>query len=136
MPGVAKTCVIGEADPFLARLLRRFAETSGLQVVITQQGQELADMVRRSRPEVIVLEAELPGQIRGWEAVRALKADPATCAIPVIVCTWLKEAEARALVGDVSSYLQKPELHYDDFLAALQQAGVSLTTHSAPGQDS
>jgi CheY-like chemotaxis protein len=124
MPSVPKTCVIGEADPFLARLLRRFAEKSGLQVVTTQQGQNLVDMVRQSQPEVIVLEAELPGQMRGWEAVRALRADEATCHIPVIICSWLEEAAARALVGEMSGYLQKPELHYEDFVAALKQAGL------------
>ena len=79
---------------------------------------------RQLKPALIVLDAELPGKLRGWEAAQALKSDPEVCDIPVITCCWLNEAEAQALVGDVAGHLQKPDLHYDDFVAALQAAGV------------
>ena len=95
-----------------------------MQAVRAQLGQEVLELAQQTQPEVIVLEAELPGQMRGWEAVHALKADQTTCHIPVIICSWLKEAEARALVGEMSGYLQKPELHYEDFAAVMKQAGV------------
>jgi hypothetical protein len=42
----------------------------------------------------------------------------------VIVCSWLSEADAWALVGEMLGYLQKPELHYQDLAATLKQAGV------------
>jgi len=122
---MAKTCVIGEADPFIGRLLRRFAEESGLQAISAQLGQEVLELVRHSKPEVIVLDAELPGDIRGWEAVRTLKSDAATSDIPVIICSWLSESEARALVGEMAGYLQKPELHLEDFAAMLKHAGAT-----------
>ena len=118
------TCVIGEADPFIARLLWRFAEKSGMQAVHARLGQEVLELAYQTQPGVIVLEPELPGQMRGWEAVGALRADQAICHIPVIVCSWLEEVDAQALVGEMSGYLQKPELHYEDFVAVLKQAGV------------
>ncbi len=119
-----KTCIIGESDPFIARLLRRFAEESGLRTVRTQVGQDVVNLARRVRPEVIILEAELPGEVRGWEAVHAMRDDQELCHIPVIICSWLQESEARRLVGEMPAYLQKPELHYDDFVLALRKAGV------------
>lgn len=122
---MAPTCVIGEADPFIGRLLRRFAEKSGLEAIGVQLGQEMLELINQTRPTVIVIDPELPGLIRGWEAVRALRAEPATGDIPVIACSWLKEAETRALIGDISGYLQKPELHYEDFAVALERAGVT-----------
>ena len=122
---MAKTCVIGEADPFIGRLLRRFAERSGLQVSRAELGQDVLEFVHQARPDVIILEPELPGQMRGWEAVRAIRSDPAGRNIPVVVCSWLTEAEARALIADVAGYLQKPDLHYADFAAVLKQAGVA-----------
>jgi CheY-like chemotaxis protein len=122
---MAKTCVIGEADPFIGRLLRRFAEESGLQVSRAELGQDVLELVHQAKPDVLILEPELPGQMRGWEAVRALQINPAWRDIPVIVCSWLTEAEARALIADVSGYLQKPDLHYPDFVAVLKQAGVT-----------
>ncbi len=123
---MAQVCLIGETDPFIARLLQRFAEESGLQTVRAQLGQNVLKLARQVKPAVIILEAELPGKIRGWEAAQALKADPDVCAVPVITCCWLNAADARALVGESVAHLQKPELHYDDFLAALRAAGVEI----------
>lgn len=121
---MTKMCVIGEADPFIARLLKRFAEESGLQTVVARVGQDVVELARHMKPVVVIVEAELPGTIRGWEAVRALRADREVCDIPVISCSWLQEASVDALVGEVAGHLQKPELLYEDFEAALREAGV------------
>ena len=119
-----RICLIGETDPFVASLLQRFAETSGLQAVRVQVGQDLPELAQQLSPDVIILEAELPGKLRGWEAALALKANAATAHIPIISCSWLSKEEASALIGDAAAYLQKPELHYEDFVAALSAAGV------------
>ena len=42
---------------------------------------------------------------------------------PLISCSWLVKPEAAALVPDCVAHLQKPDLHYDDFVAALKDAG-------------
>jgi CheY-like chemotaxis protein len=123
---VPLVCVIAETDPFIGRLLQRFAEESGLQTACANVGQEVVDLVRTAHPVVIVLEAELPGKMRGWEAARALRACEETCRIPIISCSWLAEADARALVGEIAGHLQKPEFYYDDFVTALKQAGVDV----------
>lgn len=119
-----RICMIGETDPFVASLLQRFAETSGLQAVRVQVGQDLPELAEQLSPEVIILEAELPGKLRGWEAALALKLNAATAQIPIISCSWLPKDEASALIGDAAGYLQKPELHYEDFVAALSAAGI------------
>jgi hypothetical protein len=36
---MTRMCVIGEADPFIARLLKRFAAESGLQTVVARVGE-------------------------------------------------------------------------------------------------
>jgi two-component system cell cycle response regulator DivK len=125
------TCVIADADPFIAHLLQRFAEQSGLRAIHTQVGQDVLDLARQSRPDVIIVEPELPGKLRGWEIVRTLRMDQDTCAIPIITCSWMEDAEVLALVGEVQSNLRKPNLHYEDFLRALAQAGVEVGRHSA-----
>ena len=123
---MTRVCVIGEADPFVAQLLQRFAEESGLRSLRAQAGEDLLELVRQARPRVIILEPELPGKLRGWEAAQALAADQAMRAIPLVTCSWLKEPDARALIGRLAGHLQKPELHYEDFVAALQDAGVDI----------
>jgi DNA-binding response OmpR family regulator len=121
-----RLCIIGESDPFLARLLGRFAEKSGLRIRSARTGEEVLHLGQRDMPTLVILEPELPGKLRGWEAARALRASDQTGAIPLIICAWLKKDEALALTGPVSAYLQKPDLHYEDFVAALAAAGVRI----------
>ena len=120
----ARLCLIAESDLFLARLLQRFAEKSGLQIQSARTGEDLLDVARRDGPVLIIVDPELPGKLRGWQAVRALRADPATGPIAILICSWLKKPEALALVGQMPAYLQKPDLRYDDFAAALAAAGM------------
>lgn len=117
-------CVIGEADPFLAQLLQRFVEKSGLRPRLAQSGDAVLALTSQEQPTLIVLEPELPGKVRGWEAAQQLAAGEATRVIPIILCSWLNAAEAQALVGQAFSHLQKPELHYADFLNALSAVGL------------
>jgi DNA-binding response OmpR family regulator len=125
------TCLVGEADPFLARLLERFGEASGLTMVRAKAGQDLLLLARSLRPEVIIVEAELPGTLRGWEAIRAVKSEAALAHIPVITCSWLTQAEACDLTGEAVAHLQKPDLHYADFTKALASAGIDRLTQPA-----
>jgi DNA-binding response OmpR family regulator len=67
-----KTCLIAEADPFLARLLERYAEESGLCTVRARVGQEVVNLAMEKKPVVIILDVELPGKVRGWQAVQEL----------------------------------------------------------------
>jgi len=121
-----RLCVIGESDPFLARLLQRFAEKSGLRIQLARTGEEILELTQRDRPGLIILEPELPGKVRGWEVAQALGASDQTHHAPLIICSWLEKTEAQALVGQVSAYLQKPDLRYEDFTAAMHEAGYKI----------
>lgn len=116
-------CLIGESDTFLARLLARFCEASGLSVIRAQVGEEFVALARVEHPDLMILDVELPGELRGWEAVAALRSDLGGSDAPVIACSWLPRPDALALLPDCAVYLQKPDLHYDDFAAALKEAG-------------
>lgn len=121
-------CLIGEADWFLAHLLRRFGEACGFRVVRTETGQELLQAARAFMPVVIIAETELPGTLRGWQAIQTIGHDAELAQVPVITCSWLTPAEALARGGKQAGHLQKPDLNYADFLAALNTAGVELPT--------
>jgi CheY-like chemotaxis protein len=123
---MARMCMIAESDPFIARLLQRFAEEGGLQAMQAQVGQDVLELVRQVRPLVLIMEPELPGKMRGWDVIRMLREDQETCATPVITCSWLSAGEVSALAGDVQGYLRKPELHYEDFVDTLQRAGIEV----------
>ncbi len=116
-----KTILIAASDPNIIYLLQRYAEASGFQAVSAVQGTDLVLQVRKINPVLIVLEIELPG-ISGKITLHALKADPDTCAIPVLVYSCFDEITNMALEG-ASGYLQK-SIMYSDFQAAVLQAGV------------
>ena len=119
-----RSCLIAEADPFIASLLVRFAEGSGIECVRAKAGEDVVELARRLKPDVIIIDAELPGDIVGWEIMRALQLDEATRHIAQISCSWLSEPEVRSLVGDLVGHLQKPDFPYSDFERVLRDAGV------------
>ena len=121
-----RMCLIGEADPFIAHLLRRFAEESGLYAVRADVGQGILGLARQFAPEIIILDPDLPGKTRGWEAAAALKGDPDLCLTPIITCSWDGATEAHARLSGAAGHLQKPNLHYDDFVAALRGVGAVI----------
>ena len=120
-------CVIGESDPFIAQLLQRFAEKAGLHVERGVMSQDVLELVRRVNPAVVILDAELPGSCLGWEAIRVLRAETKTSNLRVISCSWLSKAKVADLMGPLADHLQKPDLFYEDFLMALQNAGIHFT---------
>jgi CheY-like chemotaxis protein len=125
-----KTCLIGESDPFIAQLLRRFSEENGLNPVQARVGQDLLKLAQEQPPDFIILDPELPGRMRGWEAVEAMRTEPRLRNTPLITCSWLQAADAAALVGAAHGHLQKPELHYQDFLAVLSTIDTELGPRS------
>ncbi len=121
MPG---PCLIGEADPFIATLLLRFVEKSGLHGAQARTGQEILSLVERINPNVLIVEPQLPGKIRGWEAVQTIRSSGTVRSMAVISCSWLEKSETCKLIGDVVWHLQKPDLYYADFVKALEAAGI------------
>ncbi len=73
----------------LSRRLRR----RDFEVVLAVDGQEGLDQASAERPDVILLDMDLP-VVDGWEVARRLKQDEATRSTPVIALT------AHAMVGD------------------------------------
>ena len=72
--------------------------------------------MRRVRPDVVLLDIRLPG-IDGWAVLEALKADPATRGIPIIVVSIVDE-RARGVALGAAAYLVKP-ISRDDLRAAM-----------------
>ncbi len=75
-------------DMLSRRLVKR-----GYEVVVAVDGQEGVEKARAEAPALVLMDMSLP-VLDGWEATRALRADPATRAIPVIALT------AHAMAGD------------------------------------
>jgi two-component system, cell cycle response regulator DivK len=67
-------------------MLRRRLERKGYEVVCAVDGPEGVAMAASARPNLILMDVAL-GKMDGWEATKAIHANPATSAIPVIALT-------------------------------------------------
>ena len=82
----------------------------GYRVETACDGREAVIMARKLRPDLIVLDLEMP-TLDGWSAMRVLQRRPATANIPVIILTghdfkgYLKHS---AVAEGAVSYLTKP----------------------------
>ncbi len=123
-PDAARTVgdvVVIEDDRPSLELITAYLSGPALRVTVAGDGQSGLDAVRRVRPVAVLLDIRLPG-IDGWAVLQALKAEPATRDIPVIIVSIVDERARGAALG-AAAYLVKP-VSRDALLQALRAVGV------------
>ena len=126
---VGQVVVIEDDRPSLD-LLTAYLSGAALQVTAARDGQAGLEAVRDVHPAAVLLDIRLPG-IDGWSVLQALKADPETRGIPVVVVSIVEERARGAAMG-AAGYLVKP-VSRDDLLDALTAVGVPLPARSPRG---
>jgi CheY-like chemotaxis protein len=116
-----QTCLIAAHDPWFIQLLRIYTEETGLRVTQVFEGQDILPMIHRETPVVILLQMDLPGQIKSLEVLQSLKNDPTTCHIPVLVFSW--QGMVEGLIEGTATHLQEP-VTYEAFVEALKKVGI------------
>ena len=106
---MAKTVLIVEDNELNMKLFRDLLEAHGYQTSGTSNGFEALDLVRKLRPDLILMDIQLP-QVSGLEVTRWIKDDPELRAIPVVAVTAfaMKGDEERILQGGCEGYISKP----------------------------
>jgi two-component system, cell cycle response regulator DivK len=101
--------LVVDDNPASLELAGFLLEDAGFQVDTMQDGHRLVEHAARNRPDVILLDIQLPG-MDGLALKAALADDPATAAIPVIAFTAhaMKGDEARYLAAGCTAYIAKP----------------------------
>lgn len=104
---------------FLSRRLRR----RGFDVVLAHDGREGVEKTRSERPDVVLLDMNLP-VMDGWSAARALKSSPDTARVPIIALTAhaMSGDRDKALAAGCDDYHAKPV----DFSRLLSQIEAAL----------
>jgi two-component system cell cycle response regulator DivK len=107
--GMAKTVLIVEDNELNMKLFRDLLEAHGYLTSGTSNGVEALDLVRKMRPDLILMDIQLP-QVSGLEVTRWIKDDPELRAIPVVAVTAfaMKGDEERIREGGCEAYLSKP----------------------------
>ncbi|MFZ0310351.1 MAG: response regulator [Candidatus Sulfotelmatobacter sp.] len=113
-----------EDSKFLRLATERALARAGYEVSSTADGSEVLRVAREKLPNLILLDMLLP-KMSGPDVLKALKSDPVTKAIPVVVMTGLSQKNAARLVEDGAvGFLEKGDLALDKgpekLLTALQ----------------
>ena len=101
--------LVVEDDHDIAHLLSHSLGRAGFAVDILHAGGDVVPAVRRSVPDLVLLDLMLPG-LDGLEVCRTLRADPRTAAVPIIILTARAE-ESDRIVGlelGADDYITKP----------------------------
>ena len=102
--------LIVEDDSIMQKTLRDSLKPEGYEVLLAVDGKTALRMAPQDKPDIILLDVHLP-DIGGVEVCRALKADPVTKHIPILILTGqAREITARVagLEGGADDYLFKP----------------------------
>jgi two-component system, cell cycle response regulator DivK len=110
------TVLVVEDNPSNMKLATFLLKSAGHTVLAATDAETGLTMARAEQPALILMDIQLPG-MDGLQATALLKADEATCAIPVIALTALamKGDEARIRGARCDGYIAKP-MRYQDFL--------------------
>lgn len=95
-----KKVLVVDDDPKAVELVSRFLEEAGMTTFKAYGGQEGIDIALREIPDLIMLDLMMP-ELSGFEVVNALKENPATAGIPIIVLTakLVTPEDRKTLVG-------------------------------------
>jgi two-component system cell cycle response regulator DivK len=106
---MAKTVLIVEDNELNMKLFNDLLESKGCRIVQTRNGVEAVELARRHRPDLILMDIQLP-EISGLQVTQWLKDDEELRSIPVIAVTAfaMKGDEEKIRQGGCEAYLSKP----------------------------
>jgi len=97
MNGEAGVVLIVDDAPQNLAMLHEALDSAGYRVMVATDGRSAIERVARLQPDLILLDALMPG-LDGFETCRRLKADPQAAHIPVVFMTGLTDTE-HILIG-------------------------------------
>lgn len=118
----SKRVLIVEDDGHVAAVLKDMVEDAGYEAEIAMDGLSALQLALRDRPDLITLDYTLP-RLHGDTVLRALKNEPATAHIPVVmISARANELDADDCRGAVA-VLEKP-FDIDEVVGIIQRAMV------------
>jgi CheY-like chemotaxis protein len=123
------TVLVVEDRPTDRELLVSLLGSSGYDVLEAETGDEALRLTREWRPDLVIADMLVP-EMDGLDLARAIRADPAISAIPIVLYTAtyeLWELERLARAAGVSLVLRKPTDPKEILSAVVSLLGASET---------
>lgn len=105
-----KIVLVAEDRPELRKLVRMILGANGMEIHEADTGESSIKMARALLPGCVIMDVMMPGKIDGYQACAALRDDPQTQDIPVIMLTARGQAADRAegMKAGAKAYITKP----------------------------
>jgi signal transduction histidine kinase/DNA-binding response OmpR family regulator len=135
MPERKHTVVAIDDDPLAIELVRASLEPEGWTVLGAATGQEGLALIRERQPSAVLLDLLMPG-MDGFEVVEALRADPDTKTVPVVILTSksMTQQDKERLQGRITYVARKTEFDLSGLAGLLRWASTSRQSPaSEPG---
>lgn len=116
-----RSVLVVEDDPSISEAIRFILARDGWNVSVCADGCVARDAVTQANPDVVILDAMLPGK-SGLQILNELRAAPSTQSLPVIILTANGAASTRDLAqqAGASLFMAKPFAN-DDLVAAVRE---------------
>lgn len=118
---MTKKVLVVEDNELNMKLFRDLLEAHGYETVPTRNGNEVLDLARNEKPDLILMDIQLP-EVSGLDVTRWLKADEELKSIPVIAVTAfaMKGDEQKIREGGCEDYISKP-ISVTGFIETIQK---------------
>ncbi len=125
-----KRILVVDDEPPIQRMLRRSLSTNGYDVMVAANGEEALEIVPLHKPDLILLDLCLPGEVSGFDVCKQVRQWAQT---PIIVLSAKTEEKQKVQALDLGAddYLTKP-FSVEELLArvraCLRRAGLTEST--------
>ncbi|MEO6876945.1 MAG: response regulator, partial [Gemmatimonadaceae bacterium] len=122
-PGKPVKVLVVDDDPKAVELIAVRIAGLASEVFRAYGGQEAIEMARREKPDLMVLDLMMP-DVTGFDVVEALKEDPDTAQIPILVVTakHVTRDDRLRLNGHVTTIMEKADFDRDRFTSEVRRA--------------
>jgi len=126
IPERPHTVVAIDDDPMAIELVRASLESEGWTVLGAATGQEGLTLIRERQPSAVLLDLLMPG-MDGFEVLEALRADPETKSVPVVILTSMSmtQEDKERLQGRITYVASKTEFDLSGLAGLLRWASTS-----------
>ncbi len=106
---MAQRILVVDDDREIVRLLRAYLEQAGYQVLVAYNGESALHVLRRERPDLVVLDLMLPDR-DGWDVTRIMRGDASLTTTPIIMLTARVEDHDKIIGLELGAddYVTKP----------------------------
>ena len=130
-----RSIVIADDDPMIISLVSLRLEIAGYEVLSARNGEEALELIRKRHPAAAILDIDMPFR-SGIEVLDAIKADPETDKLPVMILTGERDSDTvmQAMGSGAGDYMVKP-FQPDRLLERMNrlvQSNVMQRMHAPP----